>query len=107
MKKIFVLFFAVALCQTASAQLPVMGNHMKMSDVIAYYKTHVQPYRNTMGEPERKRHGLGVAKFPEKLENNDYQFNRWKWYWQQHLDGNGYLVSPVKTFNSWKAYQDG
>jgi len=105
--KRFLLFFTVITASlVATAQLSVSGDHLKMSDVIEYYKKYQQPFRNNQSDPDRKRTGLANEKFQEKLENKDYQFDRWKWYWQQHLDANGYLVSPIKTFNSWKAYQE-
>jgi len=105
MKKL-VLFVALAMGFRAGAQVSVTGTDLKLSDVIDYYNKYEKPYRNHENEPESKKTGLAGKKFPERLENKDYQFDRWKWYWQQHLDGNGYMVSPVKTFNSWKAYQD-
>lgn len=34
-------------------------------------------------------------------EHESYHYSRWKWYWEQHLDKDGYLVSPVYGFNEW------
>src|SRR5690606_21268875 len=40
-----------------------------------------------------------------RKEGKDYHFGRWVWYWQNHLDENGYMVSPLKTFTEWRKYQ--
>ena len=105
MKRLFLLSLSVFTVFLATAQIPFTGEHVKMSDVIEYYNTNIKPFRNTNNDPDHKKTGLAGVKFPERLENKDYQFDRWKWYWQQHLDADGYLVSPAKTFNSWMAYQ--
>ena len=31
-------------------------------------------------------------------------FDQWAWYWQQHLDADGYIVSPAKTITAWQDY---
>jgi len=103
MKRLIIVFTCFTTSLVATAQLAVTGDHLKMSDVIEYYKKYQQPYRN-QDDPDAKT--IGVGKFQEKPENKDYQFDRWRWYWQQHLDANGYLLSPVKTYNAWKAYED-
>ena len=105
MKRLFLFSLAVLTVFLATAQIPFTGEHVKMSDVIEYYNTNIKPFRNTTNDPDHKKTGLAGVKFSERLENKDYQFDRWKWYWQQHLDADGYLVSPAKTFNSWMAYQ--
>lgn len=105
MKRLYLFISAVFACHIASAQLPVTGENLRMNEVIDYYQTHIQPLKISQNEPEYGRTGLANEKFSERPENKDYQFDRWKWYWQQHLDANGYLVSPAKTFNSWIDYQ--
>lgn len=38
-------------------------------------------------------------------ENDNYHFERWHYHWQQHLDENGNMVSPMVTFNEWSKYK--
>lgn len=38
-------------------------------------------------------------------EDHDLEFARWEWYWRQHLDPNGYLVSPLKNWHEWAMLQ--
>jgi len=78
----------------ANAQpwMPQGTGPVKLQDVITYYQNHPMPVDGNIDKDS-----------PEK-EDNDYQFDRWKWYWQNHTDSNGYLVSPVKTWDEWQAY---
>lgn len=50
------------------------------------------------GEPENEMK-------EEEGEGPNYQFNRWKWYWERHTDDNGYLISPLKGLQEWQAYK--
>ena len=101
MKKIFLLFCLSALCTGMQAQPVITGNQtpVKLSDAIAAYKKNIAPYRH--GENDR---GTTNKQLKENKEK-DYQFGRWLWYWQQHLDKNGYMVSPVKTWQEWERLQ--
>ncbi|MDR3680392.1 MAG: hypothetical protein P4L41_10540 [Flavipsychrobacter sp.] len=78
----------------ANAQpwMPQGAGHVKLQDVITYYQNHPMPVD---GDDDKDG--------PEK-EDKNYQFDRWKWYWENHTDSNGYLVSPVKTWEEWQAY---
>src|ERR1043165_6576200 len=38
-------------------------------------------------------------------EGKDYQFDRWRWYWEQHLDEEGYIVPKSRTYQEWEAYK--
>ena len=41
----------------------------------------------------------------KKIEESEaYHDGRWLWYWSQHTDVHGNLVSPLKTFNEWNSY---
>ena len=39
-------------------------------------------------------------------EGEDYLDGRWLWYWGQHTDANGYIVSPTKTLHEWLSYKE-
>ncbi len=52
-------------------------------------------------EHERKNSSAGE----EGEENEHYHFDRWKWYWEQHTDVDGNLVSPVKNLIEWQKLQ--
>lgn len=82
-------------CFTAKAQpwMPQGTNGpVKLQDIITAYQNN--PHTADVDDDED-----GPVK-----ENRNYQFDRWKWYWQNHTDSNGYLVSPVKTWEEWQAY---
>jgi photosystem II stability/assembly factor-like uncharacterized protein len=38
-------------------------------------------------------------------EGKDYHFDRWRWYWEQHLDEDGYIVPKSRTYQEWEAYK--
>ncbi len=40
----------------------------------------------------------------EEREGKDHLFQKWEWYWQQHLDKDGYMVPPVRTTEAWLKY---
>jgi len=71
---------------------------VKFSDVVANYKA---------GHPDRQVEKDIDPSHPgkEMEEQEDYLFERWAWYWHNHLDSNGYMVSPVKTVNEWRRYE--
>ncbi len=74
---------------------------VKLQDVIDKYK-HSAGYKEEEEEEAREKHeGNKVEK-----EGMNYLFNRWVWYQKQHLDENGYMISPVKTYTEWTKYQD-
>jgi len=90
------LFFCVGLgyCTHLGAQQVVTGNSgpIKLNDVIAVYKRMHPDYGKTDNSIKVLLPGLSLER-----SEKDYHFDRWLWYWQQHTDGNGYLVSPAKT----------
>ena len=100
MKRVLFFCICVSYCARVVAQPMITGNatHVKLSDVIAAYeKTHPDFGKKDNSVMSRILPGL-----PKEKDEKDYQFNRWLWYWRQHLDGNGYLVSPAKTWTELK-----
>ncbi len=82
------------------AQVNIAGSsHVKLADVIANYKK-AHPDYGTGSMLKGLLPGL-----PTEDNEKDYQFGRWLWYWKQHTDGNGYLVSPAKTWQEWQNAQ--
>jgi len=74
---------------------------VKLEDVIREYQANPVPASNDEEEAEEAaQQGLGPVK-----EGHNYQFDRWRWYWEQHLDANGYMVSPAKNFQEWNSYK--
>lgn len=87
----------VAIAFSAKAQVDMPEDNkapVKLNDVIAAYRQLERP--NVEEEPDKD--GKIVH------EGRDYLFDRWKWYWQQHTDVNGYLVSDIKTWDEWNNY---
>lgn len=74
-----------------------ISSPVKLSELIEEYKRTSRPVSREEQEKDAKeRNG----------EGRDYHFDRWVWYWQNHLDENGYLVSPVKTWQEWQAWKE-
>ena len=83
-----------------AAQPMITGNTspIKLSNVVAAYKnTHPDYGKNQNGIARALLPGL-----PKEKDEKDYQFDRWLWYWRQHVDGNGNMVSPTKTYEEWQ-----
>jgi photosystem II stability/assembly factor-like uncharacterized protein len=106
MKNVSFVSGLLFLCAHAMAQNEVDGNTVpvKFSDVVAAHEQQ-QPSVWVNDDKETGTPPYIKGKFLHDAEDNDYQFDRWKWYWQQHLDPNGYMVSPVKTWNEWQQFQ--
>lgn len=99
------LLFIIMLAQLrAYAQPSVVEENkgkIKLSDAVMSYLQHEQPLQKEEEEEENEavRAGKNIK------EGNDYHFGRWLWYWKQHTDENGYMVSPLKTWEEWRKYQ--
>ncbi len=70
---------------------------VKLKDVIANYKLSA---REDEEKEEREMKEDGKV----EKEGKDYFFQRWAWYWQQHLDEQGYMVPPARTWEEWNKY---
>jgi hypothetical protein len=81
----------------AQPWMPKTDGPVKLADVIRAYNAH--PI-HLAGDEE------GKNKTTNKYvrEERDYQFDRWVWYWQQHLDADGYMVNPSKNWDEWQKY---
>jgi len=103
MKRLFLFITVLSLSSSLSAQMNTRGlqSPVKLSDVQDYYTKYVQPYVHTEEQENEHRSDKRASK---ESTGRDYQFNRWKWYWKQHLDNNGYIISPMKTYHEWLKY---
>ncbi len=101
MKKLVFAALAVACCTGVRAQswLPKNGNGpVKFKEADALYP------KSQDTEPEELQQKGGDRK--EKKEGANHLYNRWAWYWKQHLDKDGYMVPPVKSLREWLDYMD-
>jgi len=80
------------------------GNPVNIRQIERAYKTTVQPYVQRNKEQEAT-HEKNIAKGKDIDEGGDYQFDRWLWYWKQHTDVNGNMVSTSKIWDEWQKYQ--
>ncbi len=97
MKRIFPLLLLLAIAEGLSAQpwLPKNGERMKFDDIVArYQRVEVEKEGDLVDE-----NGRQIVE-----EDENYHFDRWKWYWEQHLDTNGYMVSKAVAQNNWNEY---
>lgn len=95
------VLFSTFLLSTFTIQAQPWLQHsnqpQKLEDIIKAYQntTSVQA-----GEDEEEMENGDV-----RSEGKNYHFERWVWYWNQHLDENGYMVSPMKTVEEWNNYK--
>ena len=102
MKNIFrfsaFLLAGIIGCQIIGSGQPWMPepvtNPIRLDDIISQY-------RQTHPVPARAQTPISDEPMDEGAE---YQFDRWAWYWRQHLDEQGYMVSPIKTADEWNKY---
>ncbi|MBS1588610.1 MAG: T9SS type A sorting domain-containing protein [Bacteroidetes bacterium] len=88
--------FGMLLSITMDAQpwSPATLHTTKLSEIEKRYERSVEQGLNAR---ENKNE-------PNK-EEGDYHFDRWMWYWQQHLNEKGEMVSQAATYQAWKAFQ--
>lgn len=78
----FVLLFLVAGVQ-AQPWMPT-GRPQRLADVVRQYEAAQAQQANARQATPAK---------PE--EDEDYHFQRWLWYWKEHLDREGFMVPPA------------
>ncbi len=106
MKKSILSFTFLLLVSQANAQPWMAQNNkspLKLSDVVNNYKSNVAPFFTYEEEVKESNNSFFDTHIKE---DKNYHFDRWLWYWQQHLDKNGFMVSPVKTLKEWEIYQE-
>lgn len=95
---------AALLCSTGVQAQPWMeqqGGPRKLQDIIASQESSLKT-----GEEEEEEEEF-VEKGKARKEGRNYHFSRWTWHWEQHLDEQGYLVSPAKNLREWAKYRTG
>ncbi|MCD6062626.1 MAG: glycosyl hydrolase [Flavipsychrobacter sp.] len=100
MKKQILLITALFAGAQVQAQY-IDDNHtgpVKLADIAEQYYNSERHLTGVNDEPAKE----GIEK-----EGKDYHFGRWYWYWKSHTDENGYLVSPLKTFQEWQKFNAG
>lgn len=85
MNKIYVAIGLLALSVSVSAQ---SQQRILFKDAEKAYEQSLGTYDEDEEEGEADKPG----------ENKRYHFERWKWYWEQHLDQDGYMVPPSVTY---------
>jgi len=101
MKRFIACIIVLLLCGSTLHAQPWMPKDKKgpfrLQDIITSYKGgSVSPLKEEEDEEQVK--GKPIK------EGKDYLFDRWAWFWKEHLDVNGYMVSPVKTLTEWQKY---
>ncbi|MCB0700910.1 MAG: T9SS type A sorting domain-containing protein [Chitinophagaceae bacterium] len=89
MKNLFLLISGVLLYCTASAQT----QREKLSDIVSRHK---------LEEVNKSSKAFDIH---ENQEKNDYQFERWLWYWSLHTDRDGYIVPKKDAFELIQKYR--
>jgi type IX secretion system substrate protein/sortilin (neurotensin receptor 3) len=105
MKNVLLFSGLLLLCSHAIAQnADEYTGPVRFSDVVAAYKAQ-QPTMPKDEDEKTNTRSSRKGKAADEADDKDYQFNRWAWYWQQHLDADGYLVSPMKTWDEWQKFE--
>jgi hypothetical protein len=97
MKKI-ISASAILLCSAIAGAQPWMQGStgpVHFRDAVNRYEQYFAHDRDNAKEEEQEG---GVKESPDHL------FEKWKWYWSQHLDSNGYIVPPMKAAEEWERY---
>ena len=101
MKNSFLFLTFLILTNAVNAQ-PWMPKGTTGNGPIKY-KDAINSYRNYLlmnGEEKETDNYVGK----EEKDNKNHLFERWNYYWKNHLDNNGYLVPPVKNILEWETY---
>jgi len=101
MRKLLLVAASVLFATISNAQAPWLTDFantsrpVKLQDIVDAWKNDPEHAKNETAEESEEE---GEAEV-------NYQFNRWLWYWQQHTDSNGYMVSPITTVREWLKYK--
>jgi len=97
MKKqlLLILLLTAGTKLIAQPWMPTGNTPVKYLDIVAGYQNAGAHEKEE--EEERKEDGAIE-------EEEGYQFDRWCWYWKQHLDANGYIVPGAKGSDEWQEY---
>lgn len=102
MRKLVVTVTLALCCWSVQAQpwMPKDNRRIKLSELIREHKEEEKEEK----EHERKRETHEQGKVEK--EGPEYLFERWVWHQKQHLDKDGYIVSPLATWQAWSKYLD-
>ncbi|MBS1584226.1 MAG: hypothetical protein JSS82_01565 [Bacteroidetes bacterium] len=102
MKKIYLVLSTILLAGSVSAQpwMPLKQGPQKLDDIVARHKQQMALTSDEDGEHEYDRSGKEVR------EAKDHLFQKWEWYWRQHLDKDGYMVPTIRTWQEWQKWQN-
>lgn len=102
MQKSLLAIALIFLFNAAQAQpwmQPFEGqDRVKLSDVVARYEKQNPPTQQADKDDE----DADVKDTKDVIkEGHNYHFDRWRWYWEQHLDQDGYMVPLSKNYEEW------
>lgn len=102
MQRISILILWLLACSIVTNAQPWNDNATskprKLPDVINDYRASVSGMREE-GNTEYKN-----GKIVKEVKG--YHFDRWVWYWERHLDENGYMVSPLQAMYEWRNWKN-
>ncbi|MBS1771619.1 MAG: T9SS type A sorting domain-containing protein [Bacteroidetes bacterium] len=91
MQRFFLLIISIALCTVSSAQSS-STTRVKFDDIVREHEQEEMDHPTTKNTNEIE-------------EGEEYQFDRWAWYWEQHTDQQGYIVPKIDAYRIWKEYE--
>lgn len=100
MRKLYYSMLFLAMSGTVSAQSfleELKDDNLKLKEIEARYREEQREER--FNEINREEEG-------EIGEDDNYHMERWLWYWREHTDQAGYIVSPMRTFREYLKMQN-
>lgn len=92
------LALSTAICVSAQSWTPANTERKKFLEIVKEHEEHEEEEREAKGKRT-------PSSFEVVEEDEEYQFDRWKWYWKQHLDADGYIVKSWQTAKAWQDYE--
>jgi hypothetical protein len=99
MNKLYLLVTFLLAGGTLAAQPWMPTDHkgpLKYSEALERYRQY--SLQAGIADEPGERQGR------EERDNRSHLFERWNYYWTQHLDKDGYMVPPVKNLVEWQQY---
>jgi len=102
MKKLILLFGSFLCVQSLTAQhwteMPATTRNLEQ---IRETQEKTAAAQKAKAEKEEKYVDNGRI----RKEDKNYHFSRWLYYWENHLDQHGNMVSPARTMQEWNRYR--
>lgn len=94
--KLLTVSFLLSCAAQAQPWMPADQQTKNFEQIVSAYRNKIAGQAADKGKEMHNGKVVG--------EGKHYHFERWAWYWQYHLDENGNLASPLRTYEAWKEH---